>query len=176
MNTKKTMTTKHIVLVALFTAMSVILSRVLVVYVLGGTKRISFASIPIFIGSLYLGPFYGGIIGALTDIIGSIMFPVGDFNILFTIAPTISGILPGLIMGKNYNKFPIKVVIICLIQAIIVVVINSYIFSALYSKKSFMEIVALRTPFSMFMVAVKSSILIPIIYKMKGFFLQKGFA
>lgn len=173
---KKSMTeTQKLVIAAMCVALSVILSRILGIYVLGGTKRISFASIPIFIGSLYLGAGYGALIGAVTDITGSLLFPIGGFNILFTIAPAISGALPGLIMKKNYSNFPVKIVFICVLQSITVAVINSYLMSVLYGKNTFLGHLLLRIPFSGIMILVKSLVLIPMVYRLKSFMLSGTF-
>lgn len=168
---EKFFSTKKMVLMALLIAMSVTLSRVLGLYIAmsATTKRISFASIPIFLGSIYLGPIYGGIIGAMTDVIGSLLFPKGAFNPLFTIAPLLNGIIPGLIVGKSYKNLPFKIILACIIQSVIANVLNSYFLTILYGKNTFIGHLYGRIPFGVVMILVKSIILIPMVYKMKGF-------
>lgn len=170
-------TTRKMILMSILIAMSVTLSRIFGLYIplATTTKKISFASIPIFIGSIYLGPISGGIMGAMTDIIGSLLFPKGDFQILFTIAPSINGIIPSLIIGKNYKNLPIKVVFACVLQSICANVLNSYFLALLYGKNTFLGHLYARIPFAIVMIIVKSIVLIPLIYKMKGFVLKQDY-
>lgn len=163
--------TKKMILASLLIAMSIILSRVLGLYLPMGatTKRISFESIPIFLGSIYLGAPYGALIGALTDILGSLMFPKGDYNFLFTIAPIINGIIPALVFNKKYTNLVPKIILACVLQSIVSNTLNSYFLSILYGKNTFMGHLYARIPLGTIMIAVKTVVLVPLIHKLKGF-------
>lgn len=164
MEISKMSRTQKMTYTALTVALGVVLSRVAGLYLPFG-KRISFASIPIFLCSLYLGPVYGLTAGALTDVIGAILFPIGPFNPLFTIAPAVSGSMPG-IMSKTGKVTAIKIIIVCILQSIFTNTLNSYLFSILFAKKSFIAYLAQRLPFGVLMIVLKSLVLIPLVSRL----------
>ncbi len=94
--------TKNMVYAAIFIAISIILTRFFVrmVYV-GGIPglRLSFGEIPILLAGLFLGPYYGAAVGALADLIGYPLAPLGPYFPGFTLSSAFIGFLPGL-LGK----------------------------------------------------------------------------
>lgn len=91
--------TRVIVLLGLFISMEVILSRFFSIQT--PIVRISFAFIPAAISSIMFGPILGGITGALSDIIGMIIFPQGPYFPGFTLSAFISGSIYGLMLYKK---------------------------------------------------------------------------
>ena len=64
--------------------------------------RISLGFLPIAVAGMLMGPVYGGLVGAIADIIRAIIFPVGGaFNPLFTISAGLKGVIYGSILKKN---------------------------------------------------------------------------
>ena len=63
--------------------------------------EIRFQSIPVAISGFLLGPFYGGAVGALTDILSYIVHPTGEFFPGFTISSALTGIIFALFMYKK---------------------------------------------------------------------------
>ncbi len=99
---------------AILLALFIILSRALSIPYLFGLPflRVSIASSVVAFASFYLGPFYGFVVGTFGDIIGALAFPQGEFNILFTIASSLGGLLPyfiyrAFIKIKFEKKFPV---------------------------------------------------------------------
>jgi ECF transporter S component (folate family) len=89
--------TRNISLVSLLVAMSIILSRIASIRIaIGGVEgiRIGFGKLPIILGSFILGPFYGGLIGAISDFLGYIIQPIGPYIPHFTVISALCGILP----------------------------------------------------------------------------------
>jgi len=90
----------------LFIAISVILTRFFAgnIYLLGiFALRLSFGEVPIMLSGILLGPVYGAICGALSDIIGYAINPVGGpYFPGFTLASALTGLIPGLI-AKYYR-------------------------------------------------------------------------
>ena len=84
---------------ALFIALGVILSRFLSINYLFGLPflKISFAPSIVMFASFYLGPIYGFIVGTAVDVLGALLYPIGPFNPLFTIAASLTGLMPYLI-------------------------------------------------------------------------------
>lgn len=98
---------------SLLIALYIILSRFVSIPYLFGLPfvKLSIASSVIGFASLYLGPLFGLIVGTSGDIIGALAFPQGEFNILFTIAASLGGLMPALIYRfirytKAEDRFP----------------------------------------------------------------------
>ncbi|MFA9421994.1 MAG: folate family ECF transporter S component [Sedimentibacter sp.] len=93
-------TSLMIVRAGLFMAMSLVLKVLFEIYVpIAGIPalRITFASIPIILSGMVLGPAAGFITGAATDIINFKIKPGGPFFPGFTLASALSGFIPGII-------------------------------------------------------------------------------
>lgn len=93
-------TSLMIVRAGLFMAMSLVLKVLFEIYVpIAGIPalRITFASIPIILSGMVLGPAAGFITGAATDIINFMIKPGGPFFPGFTLASALSGFIPGII-------------------------------------------------------------------------------
>ncbi len=88
---------KTLVLMALFAAISIILTRFASVMLFGGTVRLGFGNIPIIYAGLLLGPVAGGIVGFVSDIIGVMIFPMGSFNPGVTLSAVLYGMVPGVV-------------------------------------------------------------------------------
>ncbi|MEL7649601.1 MAG: folate family ECF transporter S component [Sedimentibacter sp.] len=104
-------TSLTIVRSGLFIAMSLVLKVVFEIYVpLAGIPalRINFASVPLILSGIVLGPAAGLLSGAAADIINFIVKPGGPFFPGFTLASALTGFIPGLIFKYikrdiNYN-------------------------------------------------------------------------
>lgn len=117
---------QKITLSALLLAMTIILTRITPLQNIPVIPwiRISFGPALIIFASILLGPIYGGIIGALSDILGIVLFPNAlgyGINPLFTLVYGLLGILPYFIywLAKKIKKPQISA--ICLISAAILV-------------------------------------------------------
>jgi len=105
----KRFSTKTILLLALFAAISIILTRFLSFYlpVLAvNTVRISLGNIPIILAGLILGPVAGAATGIVADLVGATMFSALGYFPGFTLSAALVGFLPGIL--KRYFKNPGK--------------------------------------------------------------------
>ncbi len=160
----KKQSTKTLMLMALFAAISIVLTRFLGFY-LTNSIRISFGGIPIILASLLFGPIAGGFTGLVADILGATLFsPLGYFPPL-TIPPVILGILPALLKPALLNKITfIRMYIVILITDIIAgIAITTYILSHMYGT-GFFELLTVRTPVAL-AVSVVEGIIIYGLYK-----------
>ena len=104
-------TSLTIVRAGLFISMSLVLKVMFEIYIpLAGIPalRINFASIPLMLSGIILGPFAGFLTGAAADIINFIAKPGGPFFPGFTLVSGLSGFLPGVVFKYlkrdiNYN-------------------------------------------------------------------------
>ncbi len=106
----KKFTTRNILLLALFAAISIILTRFLSFYlpiVAVNTVRISLGNIPIVLAGLLLGPIAGAATGIVADVIGTTMFSAFGYFPGFTLSAALVGFLPGVlkIYFKNTDKY-----------------------------------------------------------------------
>ncbi len=106
----KKFTTKNTLLLALFAAISIILTRFLSFYlpiVAVNTVRISLGNIPIVLAGLLLGPFAGAATGIVADVVGTTMFSAFGYFPGFTLSAALVGFIPGILKSyfKNLNKY-----------------------------------------------------------------------
>lgn len=92
----KRFTAKKIATLAMFSAISIILTRFLYIP-LNNTLRISLGNIPVLISGIAFGPVAGALCGSVSDIIGCIFFNPNGWYPPLTLAPTIYGIIAGLL-------------------------------------------------------------------------------
>lgn len=89
--------TKNMTTIGLLVGISVVLTRFLGVMVpFAGIQalRLSLGSIPVMLSGILLGPAAGALTGALADLIGAILFPIGPYFPGFTLSAAMSGLIP----------------------------------------------------------------------------------
>ncbi|MEN3186087.1 MAG: folate family ECF transporter S component [Atribacterota bacterium] len=89
---------QEIVWSGMFIALSVVLTRFASIRIpIGGIEgiRIGFGTLPIMVSGILLGPWIGGVVGALADVIGFAISPMGPYMPHFTLTSALYGLLPG---------------------------------------------------------------------------------
>jgi len=124
------MAVRKITTCAILAAIGVVLAE-LVPAVKTPIIQISFYFVPIVLAAIMYGPAYSTIIAILIDVVGTLMFGVGAFNPIFTVAAAINGFLFGIILyRKNEMSFGstiVNAVISAFINAtLITLIINSF--------------------------------------------------
>jgi len=99
-------TVRKITLSAMLIALTVICLKVIAINPGYSFVRISFGPALIIFSSLYLGPVYGAIIGAGSDVIGAFMISTGVYQPLFTLIYGLLGVIPWLLnfLFKKVNN------------------------------------------------------------------------
>ena len=92
----KKITTKKLVTLALLTALEIVFSRFLSIN--AWNLKIGFNFLPIALAALLFGPLAGGLVGALGDFIGAILFPIGAYFPGFTFTAFLTGCCFGLFL------------------------------------------------------------------------------
>lgn len=113
--------TKKMILSALMITLSIVLSRFLSIKT--PLLSISFAFVPTILSGVWLGPKYTCLISGISDIIGAILFPFGEFFIGFTISSILAGLIYGLVLYKKQGELSTKELIIRLIIASLLVTV-----------------------------------------------------
>ena len=96
----KSLSTKKIVYMSFLIALSIVFTRLLSIRIpLYGVEgiRIGFGGLPMIFAGITMGPLAGGIVGALSDLIGYWINPMGGYMPHFTVTAFMTGFLPGLV-------------------------------------------------------------------------------
>ncbi len=91
--------TGRVVLMAIFIAMQVVLSRFLSINL--QFFKIGFSFIPLMFAAYLFGPAGGVIVATLSDLVGAIAFPSGQYFIGFTVTAALTGFIYGFVFGKK---------------------------------------------------------------------------
>jgi ECF transporter S component (folate family) len=103
--------TRTLVYLAVLAALSIVFGRILSVRVsLGGIEgiRIGLGGLPIILAGFAFGPWYGGVVGALSDIVGYMINPMGAYAPHFTLSAYLTGFIPGAVIWygcKGQRKY-----------------------------------------------------------------------
>ena len=100
------LSTRALVLAAIFSAMNIILTRAGVIMLFGGLVRLSFGKIPLILSGLFLGPLAGAFAGLIGDVLGVIINSHGAPMIHpgFTLSSVLTGAVPGIIVILSRRK------------------------------------------------------------------------
>jgi ECF transporter S component (folate family) len=99
---KKFFSTKMIVTLGFLTALSIVLERILG-FMPTPNIRIAFGNLPIILAGLLFGPIAGGLVGLLSDFLGTSLFSPFPWFAPMALTPVVMGVVPPLI-GKLLRK------------------------------------------------------------------------
>lgn len=89
--------------VAVLLAMEVVLSRFFSIAT--PVTKFSFAFVPLAVCGALFGPVYGGIMGALADLLGAILFPIGPYFPGYTLNNALHGVALGLALKEGRRRW-----------------------------------------------------------------------
>ena len=120
---------RTLVLMAVLTAMEVVLSRFLSFAV--WNMKIGFAFIPVVVAAILLGPMKAAAVGALADFVGAILFPIGAYFPGFTLTAGLMGLVFGLFLHEK-QSFPRVLLAVGVNQLVLSLLLNTLWISILY--------------------------------------------
>lgn len=120
-----------ITMIGFCVAMEVILARFLSLHT--WNLKIGFSFLPVVAAALWGGPLAGGITGALGDLIGALLFPVGAYFPGFTLSSFLDGAIYGWCFRKGTGKR----------QILLAVLLNTFWLTVLF-QVSWKELATLR--------------------------------
>ncbi|MBO4446114.1 MAG: folate family ECF transporter S component [Clostridia bacterium] len=121
--------TYQIVIMGMLIALYVVLNRFLSINVWNLSIGLTF--LPLAVAGMVLGPVKAGIVGALSDFIGAMLFPFGPFFPGFTLTAFLKGLTYGLLLYKKQNILLIVAAEV-IVQGILSLFLQSYWISYLY--------------------------------------------
>ena len=132
--------TKNLVLMAMLTALEIVLSRFLSIS--AWNTKIGFAFVPVVLAALLLGPLYAGVVAALADLLGAILFPVGAYFPGFTLTAFLMGLTYGLFLYQKQDFLRIFAAV-AVHQLLLSLLLNTLWISVLYGS-SFVPLLVTR--------------------------------
>ena len=144
--------TKMLVMAGILIALHIVLSRFFSIN--AWNIKIGFAFVPVFIGAFFYGPFFGGVVGALGDFLGAILFPIGAYFPGFTATCFLSGMVMGTLLHKEQGTGRVALAV-AIDQLLLSLLLNSLWISILYGSP-YLPLLATR--------AVQCLIMIPVMY------------
>lgn len=125
----KKVSTKMLVMLAVLVALNLVLGRPPLSFMIWSNK-IGFGFVPIFIAAWLYGPLAAGIVGALGDFLGAILFPIGPYFPGFTLTAFLTGVVFGLLLHKS-RTVPRILTATLINQLVLGLVVNTYWISVL---------------------------------------------
>ena len=121
--------TRMLVTLSILIAMEIVLSRFLSVS--AWNTKIGFSFVPIVLAAMLYGPLAGGIVAALGDFIGAILFPIGAYFPGFTLTAFLSGLIFGLFLYRSQAVHRV-VAAVLINQFVLSLFVNTLWISILY--------------------------------------------
>ena len=156
----KLFTTKNLTLMALLTALEIVLSRFLSIS--AWNTKIGFAFVPVVIAALLLGPLPAAIVAALADFLGALLFPIGAYFPGFTLTAFLMGLCYGFFLCRK-QSFRRILGAVAVHQLVLSLLLNTLWISILYGSP-YKALLVTRLPQCALLFAVQL-VLIPLIVK-----------
>ncbi|WMJ75971.1 MULTISPECIES: folate family ECF transporter S component [unclassified Sedimentibacter] len=118
-----------VAMAGMFVAMEIVLSRFFSIS--AWNIKIGFGFVPVVIAAMLLGPVKGGIVAALGDFFGAILFPIGAYFPGFTLTAFVTGIVYGVFLHEKQSIARISVAI-GINQLVLSLLLNTFWISILY--------------------------------------------
>jgi ECF transporter S component (folate family) len=151
---------------AFLVALNIVLSRLLSMRIsIGGVEgiRIGLGGLPIILAGIGLGPWQGGIVGAVADIIGYMINPMGAYAPHFTLSAFLTGFIPGAVtryIFNNQNRLWHLVVAVLMGELVTNVLLVPYFLNSLFGlpiKATIIPQIAsvlIQTPFYAYLISL----------------------
>lgn len=161
-------TPKRLSLMAMLIALQVVLSKFLMLQ-LTDSIRLSIDSVPILLAGIWFGPIAGGIVGALADLLGTVLFPTaGAYFPLLTVAFFLIGTVSGLLSLIVKDRPAFLRAVVCVIPAELIgsFLFKSFALSTLYGIPFLGMLAARALPVSA--VAVANTLIVALLDRLIG--------
>lgn len=157
----KLFTTKNLTLMALLTALEIVLSRFLSLS--AWNTKIGFAFVPVVLAALLLGPLPAAIVAALADFLGALLFPVGAYFPGFTLTAFLMGLCYGFFLYRKQSFWRILGAV-AVHQLLLSLLLNTLWISILYGSP-YKALLVTRLPQCAILSAVQL-VIIPLIVQL----------
>lgn len=153
--------TKTLTAMALLTALEIVLSRFLSIQT--QLTKIGFAFIPVVLAAGLFGPLAAGIVAALGDFLGALLFPVGPYFPGFTLTAFLMGAVYGLLLYRKRGFWRVLLAV-AIHQLLLSLLLNSLWITLLYGSP-YGPLLLTRLPQCALLAAVQLA-LIPVLLRL----------
>lgn len=149
----------YVALLGMLIALEVVLERLVAVNLL--TFKLNLAFIPVGVAAYLFGPLGGMLCYGLGDVIGSLLFPTGGYNPLFTLTAVLVGLTFGLFLMGDFKwwKVAAPAFLACTVGTLL---LNSLWISIFFSPRGYLAVMVGRLPEAGIMFAAECLLLIPL--------------
>ena len=140
-NGMKQFSTQLLVMMALLVALQVVLGKIVQINLV--SKELNLGFLPVALAGALLGPIPAAVVGALGDVIGSLLFPTGAYFPGFTLTSALVGVAYGLALHAKKPSW-VWVIVAAVSGAMINLLLNSLWLSMLYGSKTYWGWIAAR--------------------------------
>ena len=142
---KAKITTRALVTMALLSAVSVVLAR-LIIPMPNVTTRFSIEAVPIILAGHLFGPLSGAIVGFVADFVGCLFSGYG-YNPVFSVPPILIGLCAGLLRPLLYKRVSFLRVLASFLPAVVLgsLLWQSYWLSFFYGSRTFLGFLGVRS-------------------------------
>ena len=163
--------TKTITYTALLVALQVVLGSLVQVQI-GNWKQFNFGFLAIASAGILMGPVPAMIVGALGDIVGTLLFPTGAYFPGFTLSNLIVGALYGLLLRRGRKdalsdsvssanqELLVRAVIASFLVAMVYLLLNSLWLSILYGSRTYVMWLSARADSNLVEIPLCSALLL----------------
>lgn len=149
---KKQLRTMPLVMLAMLTALAVLMSSFISVNT--ALFKIDTSFLPVALAGYYYGPLGGLLVGALGDLIRALCFPTGAYYFPFTLTAAAVGAWFGFALRKSY-RFRDLLLAVLPTQIVCSLLLNSYFISLLFQKEIWSYLWKVRLPQVAIMIPVE---------------------
>ena len=136
----KKIETRKLVMVALLIGLNIVFSRIISISAWNFKISLTFTTLLV-AGYLY-GPLWAALVGGVGDLIGSLLFPIGAYNPLFTVTAVVSGLIFGYF---HYDNTELRnTILACTINQFGVSLLLNSLFIAITYKTSYLALLSTR--------------------------------
>lgn len=156
---------KKLILASIFIALAIIFTRLFSVQ-LGKILRIGLGHLPILLAGILLGPFWGAAVGALSDVVGFMVSPLGDFFIPgITISAALWGFIPGIIVRYTFKSKKMWAILAsCITCGVLIdIVLTPLWLSLAYGSLTYMAMLPVRSVNALVMMFVNSTLSVTLV-------------
>lgn len=163
--------TRKLVFISILVAIEVILTRFLSIQT--PIIRIGFGFIPVSLAAMLYGPFIGGMVGAVSDVLGMLIFPKGAFFPGFTFSAFLGGIFYGVFLYKK-QKSLLNIGLAVLVITLIVNLGFNTLWLSMLTGKGVFVLIPTRAVKEMIVFPIQT-FLIYIVWKYAGKYIEKNY-
>ena len=163
----KRLTLYELCCVAMLIALTAVLAQVSGFLRIGNISKFSVSFISVYVAAVLYGPWIGGLVGALADVISFVANPTGGYVFWFTLIEFANGFLFGVFfyrLGSRKDSAPmfmLKAVLCSLAQLAVNMILRTYILVDLgFIPLGFAKAFAVRLPASGLMAVLKVPVLV----------------